>query len=70
MLSKDLDVDAIALHLAFRLELLEGRVDVLGEAEFTGDEHLLSARELELGSTESLLGVLDILRPGSDGDED
>ena len=43
---------------------------MLGEAVFTGDEHLLAARELELGTTEGFLGVGNILSLCSDGDED
>ena len=40
------------------------------ETVFTGDENLLSSWELELGSTESLLSVSDVVDLCSDGDED
>ena len=43
---------------------------MFGEAVFTGDENLLAARELEFGSTESLLGVPDVLHFCADGDQD
>jgi len=40
-----------------------------GETVFTGDENLLSAGELELGTTEGFLGVGNIIDLGSDGDQ-
>ena len=68
--SQSLHGHTISLDLAFLLELDESGVDVLGEAVFTGDENLLTARELELGSSEGLTGVLNILGLCSDGDQD
>ena len=68
--SEGLHVDTVTLDLAFLLELDEIRVDVRGETVFTGDENLLTAGELELGSTEGLLGMGNVLNLRSDGDED
>lgn len=41
-----------------------------GETVLTGDEHDLTTSELEAGSAESLLSVLDVLGLGSDGHKD
>ena len=68
--SEGLHVDTVTLDLAFLLELDEIGVDVRGETVFTGDENLLTAGELELGSTEGLLGMGNVLNLRSDGDED
>ena len=65
-----LHVDTVTLDLAFLLESDESRVNVLGEAVFTGDENLLTAGELELGTTEGLLSVGHVLGLSSDGDQD
>ena len=65
-----LHVDTITLDLALSLKSLEIGVNELGEAVFSGDENLLSAGELELGTTQGLLGESDVLRLCSDGDED
>ena len=70
VLSEGLDVDTITLDLTAGLEALEIGVNVLGESVFTGDEDLLAARELELGATEGLLSVLDVLPLCADGDQD
>ena len=70
MRSESLHADTVTLDLALLLELDEGRVDVLGEAVFTGDKDLLTAGELELGSSEGLAGVVNILGLCSDGDQD
>ena len=67
---QSLHVDTVTLDLALLLERDEGRVNVLGEAVFTGDENLLTAGELELGSSEGLLGVMNILGLCPDGDQD
>ena len=69
MLSEGLHVDTIALDLTRCLHSLEIGVNVLGETVFTGDEDLLAARELELGTTESLLSMLNVLSLCSDGDK-
>ena len=70
MRPQSLHVDTVTLDLALFLELDEGGVDVLGEAVFTGDEHLLATWELELGSSEGLLGVVHVLGLRSDRDQD
>ena len=70
MFPEGLDVDAITLDLTSSLHALEVGVNVLGETVFTGDEDLLTAGELELGTTEGLASVLDVLTLGADGDED
>jgi hypothetical protein len=68
--SQSLHVDTVTLNLALLLELDEIRVNVLGETVFTRDENLLTAGELELGSTEGLLSMGNVLDLGSDGDKD
>lgn len=67
---QSLDIDAVTLDLAFLAQLVELTHDVLGEAEFTGDENLLAAGELELGTTESLLGLGHIFGLGTDRHQD
>jgi len=67
---ESLDVDTVALNLALSLESNEIRVDERGETESTGDENLLATWELELGTTEGLLGVGHTRDLGSDGDQD
>ena len=70
MRSEGLHVDTVALDLASSEELLEVRVNVGGETVFTGDENLLAAGELELGTTEGLLSLGNEIGFSSDGDED
>ena len=67
--SEDLHVGAVTLDLALLEKSLEIRVNVRGESVFTGDENLLTARELELGTTEGLLGVSDVVDLSSDGNQ-
>ncbi len=70
MVGDDLNVATVGEDLAALLEL--GILDLgeLGEAVLDGGSDLLAARELEHGSSESLLGVLDILRSSSDRHKD
>ena len=68
--SKDLDTDTITLDLVGLEESLEIRVDNFGESELPGDEDSLSAGELELGTTESLLRKWHLLGGSADGDQD
>ena len=68
--SNGLDTDSIADDLSLLLEPVVVGLDVLGESELSGDEDLLSTGELELGSSEGLLGVADVLGVGSHGHED
>ena len=67
---ESLDVHAIALDLTSSLLPSEVGVNDGGETVFTGDEDLLTAGELELGTTKSLLGVGDVVHLGANGDED
>ena len=64
--SQSLDTDTIALDLTFFLETVEITHDVLGESVFTGQEDGLPAWELELGSLQGFLGILDVFRSGTD----
>ena len=70
MLGSNLDRDTIWDDLLLLLESVEVGLDEFGESEFSGDEDLLSTWELELGSSESLLGVLDVVWVASEGQED
>jgi len=65
-----LNIHTVALDFALLAQLVELTHNVLGEAEFTRDEHLLAAGELELGATEGLLGLGHILGLGTDGHKD
>jgi hypothetical protein len=64
-----LDANTITLDLTFLLEADEVGHNVLGETVLTGHEHLLATSELETGAAEGLLGELNILLSGTDGDE-
>ena len=68
-LREGLDVDSVSLDLLLLLQLIESGHNVVGESVFTGNEHLLSSWELELGSSEGLLGVLDVMWGNSNGHE-
>jgi len=70
VLSNDLDADTIGDDLAFLLESVVVSLDEVGESVLSGDENLLSAGELELGSSQGFLGVLDVLVSASHGQED
>lgn len=70
MVADDLDVGTIRNDLALILESVELLSGELGEAELSGDSNLLSAGELEHGSSQSLLGVLKVGEGGSDRDDD
>ena len=54
MLGHVLHVDAVGLEVAARPHLLVLVAVPLGEAKLLADEDLLTARELELGTSESL----------------
>ena len=69
-ISESLYVDSIALDLSFLFQLIESGHNMLGESELTGNEHLLSSWELELGSSEGFSGVVDLVGSGTDGDKD
>ena len=70
MLSDNLDVDTVAQDLAGLKQAVVVRHDIFGEAELAGDEDLLTARELELGTTESFPGVVGLVQISTDGEED
>jgi hypothetical protein len=62
-----LEVDTVTVkETGLHLPLEIGH-NVWGEAEFTRDEHLLTAGELETGSVHGLLGVLKVRWLGSEG---
>ena len=69
-ISESLYVDSISLDLSFLFQLIESGHNMLGESELTGNEHLLSSWELELGSSEGFSGVVDLEWSGTDGDKD
>ena len=69
MVGESLHTNTVAFDLAFLLETDEVGHNVVGETVLTGDEDGLAAGELEAGAAESLLGVLDVLGLGTDGDE-
>merc|ERR1719231_1895337 len=68
--SSNLDTDSIWDDLSSLLKSVVVSLDELGESVLSGDEDLLSSWELELGSPESLLSVVNILWVGSHGKED
>ena len=70
MLGDDLNADTIGDDLTLLLESVVVGSDEVGETELSGDEDLLLAGELELGSSQGLLGVLDMLVRASHGHED
>ena len=70
MLGSDLDANAVWDDGSLLLESVVVRLDELGESELSGDEDLLSAWELELGSSEGLFGVFDVFGWASEGKED
>ena len=70
MVSDGLDTNTIWDDLTLLLESVEIGLNMWGESVFSGDEDLLSSWELELGSSEGLLSVWDILWLHSDGKQD
>ena len=70
MVGDNLNTDSIGDNFSFLLESVVVRLQELGESEFSGDEDLLSAGELELGSPEGLFGVSHVFGGGSHGEED
>ena len=69
VLSDDLDTNSVGNDLSFLLESVVVSLDEMSESVLSGDKDLLSAGELELGSSEGLLGVSDVLGGASDGKE-
>jgi len=70
VIGDDFDVNSVGNDLAFPFESVELSLGKLGESEFSADSHLLSAWELEHGSSESLLCVLNVISTASDGNDD
>jgi len=70
MLGESLNTDSISSNLASFLESEEISHNVIGESVLSGDENHLTSGDLELGSSEGFLGVVDVLRVGSNGDKD
>ena len=66
----NLHVDTVGKDLALLLQLSVLDLGELGEAVLDGSSDLLAAGELEHGSSQGLLGVLDVLGAGSDRHED
>jgi len=69
VLGDDLNADTIGDDLTLLLESVVVGSDEVGETELSGDEDLLFAGELELGSSKGLLGVLNMVVRASDGHE-
>ena len=67
MLTNDSNADTIWDNLSFLLESVEIGLDDWGETILSGDEDLLTAWELELGSSQSFLSVSNIFSGNSDG---
>ena len=70
MFGSDFDGNTVRDDLSFLLESVEDSLDDLGETVLSGDEDLLSARELELGSSEGLFGVFNMFKVASEGHQD
>jgi len=70
MLGESLNADSISSNLSSFLESEEVSHNVIGESVLSGDENHLTSGNLELGSSKGFLGVMDILRVGSNGDKD
>ena len=70
MFRSDFDGNTVRDDLSFLLESVEVSLDDLGETVLSGDEDLLSAWELELGSSEGLFGVFNMFKVASEGHQD
>lgn len=70
MVGDNLNVNSVRDDLAFSLESVELLEGILGETELSADSDLLSAWELEHGSSKSFLGVFNVGGSGSDGNDD
>ena len=67
MLRYDFDVNTIIGDLSFLLKSIVISLNQLSETEFSGNENLLTTGELELRTTESFLGVMNIFGSSTDG---
>jgi len=70
MLGESLNADTISRNLSSFLESEEVSHNVISESVLSGDENHLTSGNLELGSSEGLLGEVDVLRVGSNGNKD
>lgn len=70
MVGDNLNVDSVGDDFALSLESVEFLSGELSESELSADSDLLSAGELEHGSSKSLSGVLNVGSSGSDGNDD
>jgi hypothetical protein len=68
--AEDLAVSSVLLDLALLLELQVLSAVDTSETPSAGDVDLLTSGELELGTTEALNGVRNVLLEGADGHED
>ena len=66
MLSNDFNMSSIWDNLSFLLKSVVISLDQVGETVLSGDKDLLSAWELELGSSKGFLGVMNVFGFGSD----
>lgn len=62
MLLDELGINSVGNETAFGSHSLVVSLVPLGETPFLGDNDELTAGELELGTTEGLNGVLDVLK--------
>ena len=69
VVADDLNVDSVGDDLTLLLESVVVSLDQVGESVLSRDEDLLSAGELELGSSQGLLGVGHVFGVGSHGHE-
>ena len=67
MLRYDFDVNTIIGDLSFLLKSIVISLNQLSKTEFSGNENLLTTGELELRTTESFLGVMNIFGSSTDG---
>ena len=67
MIRYDFDVNTIIGDLSFLLKSIVISLNQLSETEFSGNENLLTTGELELRTTESFLGVMNIFGSSTDG---
>ena len=70
MVSDDLNVDSVRNDLALSFVSMELLLCVLGEPELSAHSNLLSAWELEHGSSQGFLGVFNVGGGSSDGNDD
>ncbi|GMR32693.1 hypothetical protein PMAYCL1PPCAC_02887 [Pristionchus mayeri] len=65
-----LGINSIGNEATFGSHSLVVSLVILGESPLLGDDDKLTSGELELGTTEGLNGVLDVLLPQANGEEE